>query len=81
MEQDIIINYTEKDNEAPNKNETGWVSDFARFLDIMLTQVLGRKPTIVLKSEGSALSAAELKSTGILISILSPHFVNCRGRI
>jgi len=76
MEQDIIINYTEKDNEAPNKNETGWVSDFARFLDIMLTQVLGRKPTIVLKSEGSALSAAELKSTGILISILSPHFVN-----
>ena len=33
MELDIIINYTEKDNEAP-KNETGWVTDFAKFLDI-----------------------------------------------
>lgn len=75
MELDIIINYTEKDNEAP-KNETGWVTDFARFLDIMLTQVLGRKPTINLKSEGSALTASELNNTGILISILSPHFIN-----
>ena len=34
MEQDIIINYTEKDNEAA-KNETGWVTDFAKFLDVM----------------------------------------------
>lgn len=75
MEQDIIINYTEKDNEAA-KNENGWVTDFARFLEIMLTQVLGRKPTIVLKSENSALTAAELNSTGVLISVISPHFIN-----
>ncbi len=75
MEQDIIINYTEKDNE-PAGNTNGWVSDFAHFLTIMLTQVLGRKPVISLKSEGSSLTVAELKNTGILISVLSPHFVN-----
>ena len=75
MEQDIIINYTEKDNEAAQDSK-GWVSDFAHFLTIMLTQVLGRKPNIVLKSEGSSLTVAELKNTGVLISILSPHFVN-----
>ena len=75
MEQDIIINYTNNDNES-SKGKSGWVSDFARFLTIMLTQVLGKKPNIVLKSEGSTLSVAELQETGILISILSPNFVS-----
>ena len=75
MEQDIIINYTEKDNQA-EEGKNGWVTDLARFLDIMLTQVLGKKPNIILKSEGSSLSVAELKNTGILISILSPYFIN-----
>jgi len=76
MEQDIIINYTDKDNESSSKSEPGWVSDFSRFITIMLTQVLGRVPSITLKAEGSALSVAELKSTGVLISILSPQFMN-----
>jgi hypothetical protein len=42
----------------------------------MLTQVLGRKPVIALKSDTAALSNAELSKTGALIAILSPHFVN-----
>ena len=75
MEQDIIINYTEKDNQ-PEDGKNGWVTDFARFLEIMLTQVLGKNPNISLKSEDSSLSAEELKNTGILISIVSPHFIN-----
>ncbi len=75
MEQDIIINYTDKDNQEEN-GKNGWITDLARFLEIMLTQVLGKKPNISLKSEGSALSADELKNTGILISVLSPHFIN-----
>jgi hypothetical protein len=75
MEQDIIINYAEKDNQ-PENGKNGWINDFARFLEIMLTQVLGKKPKISLKSEDSSLSAKELKNSGILISILSPHFIN-----
>lgn len=75
MEQDIIINYTEKDNQAES-GENGWVTDLARFLEIMLTQVLGKKPNISLKSEGSSLSVVDLKNTGILVSVLSPHFIN-----
>ena len=73
MEQDIIINYTGKDNEAA-KDANGWVSDFSHFLGLMLTQVLGRKPVIVLKTESSALSVADLEQTNILISIISPDF-------
>ena len=75
MEQDIIINYTENDNQAES-GKNGWVTDLARFLEIMLTQVLGKKPNITLKSEGSSLTAAELKNTGVLVSVLSPHFIN-----
>jgi Domain of unknown function (DUF4062) len=75
MEQDIIINYTEKDNQA-GEGKNGWVTDLGRFMEIMLTQVLGYKPNIILKSEESSLSAAELKNTAILISVLSPHFIN-----
>lgn len=75
MEQDIIISYSEKDNES-EQGKNGWVTDFSRFLTIMLTQVLGKKPSITLKSEGSALTVAELEKTGLLISILSPHLIN-----
>ncbi|MEN8248277.1 MAG: hypothetical protein ABFS32_05050, partial [Bacteroidota bacterium] len=75
MELDIIINYTEKDNES-EQGKNGWVTDFARFLTIMLTQVLGKKPNIEIKSETSALTVEELQNTGVLISILSPHFIN-----
>ena len=75
MELDIIINYTEKDNES-EQGKNGWVTDFTRFLTIMLTQVLGNKPNIEMKSETSSLTASELKNTGILISVLSPHFIN-----
>jgi Domain of unknown function (DUF4062) len=75
MEQDIIINYTEKDNES-KQGKNGWISDFTHFLTIMLTQVLGEEPKIIIKSEGSALSVSELKNTGILISILSPYFIH-----
>ena len=75
MEQDIIINYSEKDNQEES-GKNGWVTELARFLEIMLSQVLSRKPKITLKSEGSSLSAAELKNTHILVSVLSPHFIN-----
>ena len=75
MEQDIIISYSEKDNES-EKGKNGWVTDFSRFLTIMLTQVLGKKPSITLKSEGSDLTVSELENTGLLISVLSPHLIN-----
>lgn len=74
MEIDIIINYSENDNQKEEK-KNGWVDDFSRFLNAMLFQVLGHEPVIQKKSESSSLSTADLKNTGVMISILSPAFV------
>jgi hypothetical protein len=46
---DVLITFAEKDNET-QKNEQGWVSQFKKFLELMLFQVLGSKPNIILKS-------------------------------
>ena len=48
---DVLITFAEKDNEVAQKSELGWVSQFKKFLELMLLQVLGSKPNIVLKSE------------------------------
>ncbi len=48
---DVLITFAEKDNETSKKSEQGWVTQFRKFLELMLFQVLGTKPTIVIKSE------------------------------
>ena len=51
LEIDVLIIFSSHDNDAPDKGESGWVSQFKRFLELMLTQVLGEKPNILLKDE------------------------------
>ena len=50
-EIDVLVTYAEKDNETSKKSEQGWVTQFKKFLELMLLQVLGTKPNIVIKSE------------------------------
>ncbi len=74
MEIDILINYSEADNKAEGVN-AGWVTSFEKFLQTILSQVLGTNPTIVIKSDTDALTKAELKNTGVLVSIVSNQMV------
>lgn len=69
---DVLIVYAEKDNEA-NKNELGWVSQFRKFLELMLNQVLGEKVNIVLKGEFD--SPPALETVGVLVTVLSKDFI------
>jgi hypothetical protein len=71
---DVLIVFAEKDNEA-NKNELGWVSQFKRFLELMLNQVLGEKSKIMLKAEFDSMTAPQLKNVGVLVSVLSKDFI------
>jgi hypothetical protein len=71
---DVLIVFAEKDNEA-SKNELGWVSQFKRFLELMLNQVLGEKSKIMLKAEYDSLTAPDLKNVGVLVTILSKDFI------
>ena len=74
MEIDILINYSETDNKPEGVN-TGWVNSFEKFLQTILSQVLGTNPNIVLKADTDALTKAELKSTSVLVSIVSNEMV------
>lgn len=72
---DILITFAEKDNEARN-GAPGWVSQFKRFLELMLNQVLGERSKIILKSEFDSITAPDLKGVALLIPIMSPEFAN-----
>ncbi len=71
---DILILFAEKDNET-NKSELGWVSQFKKFLESMLTQVLGEKPNILLKSEYDTITSPKLDNVGVIIPVLTKDFV------
>lgn len=75
FEIDILITYADADNQ-PAENGKGWVTDFKRFLELMLQQVLGEKPKVLLKSEHDSITGGDLKKVGILIPILSPSFIS-----
>lgn len=71
---DVLITFAEKDNETGKKNEIGWVSQFKKFLDLMLFQVLGEKTNIVIKSEYDDFTASSMDNAAVMVTILSKEF-------
>lgn len=74
FEIDVLIIFSEKDNETAQGHQ-GWVTQFKKFLDLMLTQVLGSKPNILLKGEFDTMTSPKLDNAATLISVLSPDFI------
>jgi hypothetical protein len=74
FEIDVLIISSEKDNESA-QGQNGWVTQFKKFLELMLTQVLGSKPNILLKSEFDSMVSPKLDNAATLVSILSPDFI------
>lgn len=72
---DVLITFAEKDNETGKKSEQGWVTQFKKFLELMLLQVLGSKPVIVIKSEFDTATAPALDNASILVTILTKDFI------
>lgn len=75
FEIDVLITFAEKDNETAQKSEQGWVSQFKKFLELMLLQVLGSKPNIVLKSEFDTATAPALNNAAVLVAVLTKEFI------
>lgn len=73
---DVLITFSDKDNESTAKVEGGWVTTFKRFLELMLYQVLGEKPRVVLKSEHDSITASDLGNVGVMVSVLSHDFIS-----
>ncbi len=75
FEIDVLITFADKDNETAKKSEVGWVTQFKKFLELMLYQVLGEKPNIILKGEYDSVTASTLDNAAVLVTILSKDFV------
>ena len=75
LDIDVLIHFADKDNDTAKKTDIGWVSQFRKFLELMLYQVLGTKPNIVLKSEFDSATASTMDNAAVLITILSKDFV------
>src|ERR1041385_8495857 len=71
---DVLIICADVDNVA-EKTEMGWASQFKKFLELMLTQVLGEKPNVMLKSEYDTITSPTLSNAGVLVTVLSKDFI------
>jgi hypothetical protein len=72
---DVLITFAQRDNETTSKADTGWVSHFKKFLELMLLQVLGTKPNILLKDEFDSVTASTMDNVAVMVTILSKDFV------
>jgi len=70
---DVLIIFSDRDNEATG-NDPGWVTQFKKFLESMLTQIIGQKPNVLLKSEYDTMTSPHLDNAAVLVSILSRDF-------
>lgn len=72
---DVLITFAQKDNEAASKADQGWVTHFKKFLELMLSQVIGSKPNILLKDEYDSVTASTMDNVAVVVAILSKDFV------
>ncbi len=75
LDIDVLIHFADKDNETVKAADTGWVTNFKKFLELMLYQVLGTKPRVVLKSEFDSATASTMDNAAVLVTIVSKDFV------
>ena len=76
LQYDVFISYANSDNVPLSEDQKGWVSNFQKFLDTMLDQLLG----LDVKFATSADHPEEAERARIFISILSSNSVqasNC----
>ncbi len=71
---DVLIIFAEKDNDANAGPAMAWVSQFKKFLELMLTQVSGEKPNILMKGEHDNLTSPNLDNAATLVTIMSTEF-------
>jgi hypothetical protein len=72
---DVLIVFADSDNQPGKKSELGWVSQFSKFLGLMLNQVLGENSKIMLKGEYDNMVSPKLDNVGVLVTVLSKEFI------
>ena len=82
FESDVFVSYAHIDDQSLVEGQKGWISNLHRALEIRLAQLLGDKPRIWRdpKLQGNDVFSDELldrlAKVGLLVSVLSPRYVN-----
>lgn len=71
---DVLVIYSDQDDQQ-EEGRLGWVTNFKKFLEMMLVQVLGSEPNVMIKSEHDSITGGNLKKVAVIVPILSPSFV------
>lgn len=78
MAHDVLINYVDKDDQViDQEQQTGWVSSFRRFLNMVLSQLLQEHPKIELLNSSLTKgdeAKAILTEAKVVIMVLSPEY-------
>ena len=81
FECDIFISYSHVDNRALTEGQKGWIDSFHQALEVRLSQVLGadpqffRDPKLAGNDYFESVLTGTLQRTAILVSIVSPRYV------
>lgn len=76
FEIDVLIVFADTDNEPSRDGKEGWVFQFRKFLEFMLSQVVDVKLKVLLKGEYETMTSPRLDNVGLLIPILSQEFMS-----
>ncbi len=82
FESDLFVSYAHIDDQALVEGQKGWISNLHRALEIRLAQLLGKEPRIWRdpKLQGNDVFSDKLldrlMKVGLLVSVLSPRYVN-----
>lgn len=71
---DILILHSGVDNEQDAQAEA-WLTEFKRYLELMLIQISGEQPQIITRSAQEFLSDIEIEEVAIVIPVLSKSFI------
>lgn len=77
---DIYISYTINDNKHAEQH-VGWVTNFQKFLETLLFQILGEKPVFLNYANQEKPAKSELSKVGVFISVLSPEYIKSESSI
>jgi len=75
FEYDIFLSYTEKDNEKLPGYDSGWVDNFKKFLDTLISQLLQHHPKIITSQEVKDPGFNPFEKACVVIYLVSPEYI------
>jgi len=76
FEYDIFLSYTEKDNEKIPGYDAGWVDNFKKFLDTLISQLLHHHPKIITSKDIQDQTFDPFEKACVVIYLVSPEYIS-----